>query len=140
MPWVKYFIFKLNKCSKNVLKKIVIKIKKNFSSSSGSSSTFITEPYAYREYFDSQGYMPSRSAAIYTDTETPTTPNGYEGRYTTTHPKATSMYAKAITSATGLTVDLPSPDSGIGAESITPRDQNNIQQVIFLFLNFFFKV
>lgn len=140
MPWVKYFIFKLNKCSKNVLKKNVIKIKKNFSSSSGSSSTFITEPYAYREYFDSQGYMPSRSAAIYTDTETPTTPNGYEGRYTTTHPKATSMYAKAITSATGLTVDLPSPDSGIGAESITPRDQNNIQQVIFLFLNFFFKV
>jgi transcription factor CP2-like protein len=45
------------------------------------------------------------------------------------------MYAKTITSATGLTVDLPSPDSGIGAESITPRDQNNIQQVILL-LNF----
>ncbi|KAL7045770.1 hypothetical protein ACKWTF_002329 [Chironomus riparius] len=95
---------------------------------SGNNTTFITEPYAYREYFDAQGYVPSRSAAIYTDTETPTTTIGYEGRYTTTHPKAVSMYAKSITSATGLTVDLPSPDSGIGAESITPRDQNNIQQ------------
>lgn len=77
--------------------------------------------------------MPSRNAAIYTDTESPTTTIGYEGHYSSTHPKATSMYSKAITSATGLTVDLPSPDSGIGAESITPRDQNNIQQVIFLF-------
>jgi len=77
--------------------------------------------------------VPSRNAAIYTDTETPTTTIGYEGRYSSTHPKSTSMYSKAITSATGLTVDLPSPDSGIGAESITPRDQNNIQQVIFLF-------
>ena len=27
-----------------------------------------------------------------------------------------------------MTVDLPSPDSGIGADAITPRDQNNIQQ------------
>ena len=77
--------------------------------------------------------MPSRGAAIYTEPETPTTTIGYEGRYTTSHPKAASIYAKALTSATGLTVDLPSPDSGIGAESITPRDQNNIQQVIFLF-------
>ena len=29
----------------------------------------------------------------------------------------------------GLTVDLPSPDSGIGAEAITPRDQTGLQQV-----------
>jgi hypothetical protein len=29
----------------------------------------------------------------------------------------------------GLPVDLPSPDSGIGTEAITPRDHSNIQQV-----------
>lgn len=40
----------------------------------------------------------------------------------------TPIYTKTVTAA-GLTVDLPSPDSGIGADAITPRDQNNIQQV-----------
>jgi transcription factor CP2-like protein len=37
----------------------------------------------------------------------------------------------AVSAATvaGLTVDLPSPDSGIGAEAVTPRDQTAIQQV-----------
>ncbi|XP_017838202.1 protein grainyhead isoform X1 [Drosophila busckii] len=39
----------------------------------------------------------------------------------------TPLYAKAITAA-GLTVDLPSPDSGIGTDAITPRDQNHMQQ------------
>ncbi|XP_044741355.1 protein grainyhead isoform X2 [Chrysoperla carnea] len=34
----------------------------------------------------------------------------------------------AAATAAGLTVDLPSPDSGIGADAITPRDQNTIQQ------------
>ncbi|XP_052132736.1 protein grainyhead-like, partial [Frankliniella occidentalis] len=34
----------------------------------------------------------------------------------------------AAATAAGLTVDLPSPDSGIGAEAITPRDQTAIQQ------------
>lgn len=47
---------------------------------------------------------------------------------TTSVNKNTPIYAKAVTAA-GLTVDLPSPDSGIGADAITPRDQNNIQQV-----------
>lgn len=37
----------------------------------------------------------------------------------------------AAATAAGLTVDLPSPDSGIGADAITPRDQNAIQQVGF---------
>lgn len=110
-------------------------------SSGGGSQTFITEPYAYREYFDSQGYIPSRTT-IYSDSETPTT--SYEGRFTTSHSKSGSIYAKTITSAAGLTVDLPSPDSGIGTDAITPRDQNHIQQVnenifildfIFLFIS-----
>lgn len=93
--------------------------------SGGGSSTFITEPYAYREYFDAQGYIPSRTT-IYSESETPTT--SYEGRFTTAHTKSGAIYAKTVTSAAGLTVDLPSPDSGIGADAITPRDQNNIQQ------------
>ncbi|XP_049293651.1 protein grainyhead-like isoform X1 [Anopheles funestus] len=87
-------------------------------------STFITEPYTYREYFDNQGYAPART--IYgtaADSEGPQPATTYEGRFT----KTGSIYTKTITSA-GLTVDLPSPDSGIGAEAITPRDQNNVQQ------------
>lgn len=104
-------------------------------SSGGGSSTFITEPYAYREYFDAQGYIPSRTT-IYSDSETPTT--SYEGRFTTAHSKGGSIYAKTVTSAAGLTVDLPSPDSGIGTDAITPRDQNNIQQVMQQFFTHFF--
>ncbi|XP_060516360.1 protein grainyhead isoform X2 [Cylas formicarius] len=34
----------------------------------------------------------------------------------------------AAATAAGLTVDLPSPDSGIGTDAITPRDQNTLQQ------------
>lgn len=111
-------------------------IEKFTRSSTSGSSTFITEPYAYREYFDAQGYIPSRTT-IYSEAETPTT-IGYEARYVTAHPKATSIYAKTVTSAAGLTVDLPSPDSGIGAESITPRDQTNIQQVMNFFRTYLF--
>ncbi|XP_035788093.1 protein grainyhead-like isoform X3 [Anopheles albimanus] len=88
-------------------------------------TTFITEPYPYREYFDNQGYAPART--IYgtaPDSEGPQPATTYEARFTS---KTGSIYTKTITSA-GLTVDLPSPDSGIGAEAITPRDQNNVQQ------------
>ncbi|XP_031620365.1 protein grainyhead isoform X6 [Contarinia nasturtii] len=92
-------------------------------------STFISEPY-YREYFSggdtgAQGYTPSRT--IYGDTAEGPSQSAYEGRYTT-HAKSTLVYTKTVTAA-GLTVDLPSPDSGIGADAITPRDQNNIQQL-----------
>ncbi|XP_075167129.1 grainy head isoform X2 [Haematobia irritans] len=111
---------------------------------SAPSTTFLSEPY-YREYFttttDGQGYAPTRT--IYGDSEGPQPGTTYEGRFTTTtantgipppHSTAnvlknggTPIYAKTVTAA-GLTVDLPSPDSGIGADAITPRDQNNIQQ------------
>ncbi|XP_055688655.1 protein grainyhead isoform X10 [Lutzomyia longipalpis] len=109
-------------------------------------STFIAEPY-YREYFagDGQSYVATR--AIYDSDGPPPPPPSqvpssvsvtvaapggaasYEGRFTTSaHTKtSTPIYAKTVTAA-GLTVDLPSPDSGIGADAITPRDQNNIQQ------------
>lgn len=89
----------------------------------------MSEPY-YREYFagDAQGYAPART--IYGDADGPQSATTYEGRFTTNHSssKNTPVYAKTVTAA-GLTVDLPSPDSGIGTDAITPRDQNNIQQV-----------
>ena len=87
----------------------------------------MAEPY-YREYFagDAQAYAPAR--AIYGDADGPQSATTYEGRFTS-HSKNTPVYAKTVTAA-GLTVDLPSPDSGIGTDAITPRDQNNIQQVI----------
>lgn len=102
------------------------------------SSTFISEPY-YREYFaggdGGQGYAPSRT--IYGDAaEGPPTQSPYEGRYAP-HAKSTPVYTKTVTAA-GLTVDLPSPDSGIGADAITPRDQNNIQQVNSLFALYYY--
>lgn len=98
-------------------------------SCSAGGSTFISEPY-YREYFaggdgSGQGYAPSRS--IYGDTAEGPSQSAYEGRYAN-HIKSAAVYTKTVTAA-GLTVDLPSPDSGIGADAITPRDQNNIQQV-----------
>lgn len=101
----------------------------------GTGSTFISEPY-YREYFaaDGQGYAPA-TRTIYGDSDGPQSGTTYEGRFATTatHTKnGTPVYAKTVTAA-GLTVDLPSPDSGIGADAITPRDQNNIQQVSLLF-------
>ncbi|KAL1449252.1 hypothetical protein WDU94_000463 [Cyamophila willieti] len=40
-----------------------------------------------------------------------------------------AYHTKSVISASGLTVDLPSPDSGIGADTITPRDPTAIHQV-----------
>lgn len=89
----------------------------------------MSEPY-YREYFaeNSQAYAPSRT--IYSDGSAdsgPQTATTYESRFSN-HTKNTPVYNKTVTAA-GLTVDLPSPDSGIGTDVITPRDQNAIQQV-----------
>lgn len=117
--------------------------------SSTGGSAFVSEPY-YREYFsDGQNYVQS-GRSIYSgnsDTDHVSNP-AYEGRITgQTQPsesyhhhnnnnsssanKNVPIYAKAVTAA-GLTVDLPSPDSGIGTDAITPRDQNNtIHQVRF---------
>lgn len=94
----------------------------------------MSEPY-YREYFagDAQGYAPAR--AIYGDADGPQGATTYEGRFSNHHSKNTPVYAKTVTAA-GLTVDLPSPDSGIGTDAITPRDQNNIQQVIYYCFSF----
>ncbi len=39
------------------------------------------------------------------------------------------VYKPQQQQGTGLTVDLPSPDSGIGVDAVTPRDQSVAQQV-----------
>lgn len=92
----------------------------------------MAEPY-YRDYFagDAQAYAPART--IYGESaggdNGPQSATTYEGRFSNHSSKNnTPVYNKAVTAA-GLTVDLPSPDSGIGTDAITPRDQNSIQQV-----------
>lgn len=91
------------------------------------NSQFVSEPTYYREYFDAaQSYAPVRTIYGDTDGNGPQPTTTYEGRFTT-H-KSGAIYTKTVTQA-GLTVDLPSPDSGIGADAITPRDQANLQPV-----------
>lgn len=103
----------------------------------GGGATFaVTEPY-YREYFEQQGYG-SASAS-----QQRQAPQGVSAYSESPEPGATSTAtsfveryvrsgayhgAKGVVAA-GLTVDLPSPDSGIGTDAITPRDQTAIQQV-----------
>lgn len=121
-------------------------------------STFVSEPY-YREYFaEGQNYVQASRSIYSGGSGTDSGDNNgspvmthpgmtaYESRLapiqsandsyavhhnnnnTTSVNKNTPIYTKAVTAA-GLTVDLPSPDSGIGTDAITPRDQNNIPQV-----------
>ncbi|KAJ1524392.1 hypothetical protein ONE63_010892 [Megalurothrips usitatus] len=100
--------------------------------------TTVSERY-YTDYFPpvpEQGYAPLRQQIpTYMDSAGAEAANGPTAvsaadlvqryvRQTTTYHQNKSV----ISAATGLTVDLPSPDSGIGAEAITPRDQTAIQQ------------
>ncbi|KAJ9579371.1 hypothetical protein L9F63_024521, partial [Diploptera punctata] len=49
-------------------------------------------------------------------------------RYVRTNVYHSNKSVVSAATAAGLTVDLPSPDSGIGAEAITPREQTAIPQ------------
>lgn len=102
-----------------------------------SAGTGFTERY-YQDYFPpvpDQGYAPLRQQ-IPTYMDSPETAGGAPavsaadlvryGRQTNAYHQSKGVIAAAT--AAGLTVDLPSPDSGIGAEAITPRDQTAIQQ------------
>ncbi|XP_069681599.1 protein grainyhead isoform X3 [Periplaneta americana] len=121
----------------------------------GSAAFAVADPY-YREYFTVTGTAPASGADQgYTTTQvrqqipsyadSPEGPGGGGGggggggtsgatapslmeRYVRTNVYHNSKSVVAAASAAGLTVDLPSPDSGIGAEAITPRDQTTIQQ------------
>lgn len=119
-----------------------------------SSAAFaVTDPY-YREYFTTvagtasaeQGYATTQvRQQIPSYADSPEGPGGGGGgggggTSSTTTASIMERYVRstvyhnnksAVSAATvaGLTVDLPSPDSGIGAEAVTPRDQTAIQQV-----------
>jgi len=109
----------------------------------------ISEQY-YREFFSpvsapvtsEQSYVPLRQQCpTYVDAGDAGTGGGGAGTTVATsafverYVRHGSPYSQkgviAAATAVGLTVDLPSPDSGIGADSITPRDQAAIQQVSF---------
>lgn len=102
--------------------------------SAGRTSAF-ADPY-YREYF---GTEPSPYAAqvrqqvVYADNNDNNNSAVATASFVERYVRQSSAYhnSKGVISAAGLTVDLPSPDSGIGADTITPRDQNAIQQVRF---------
>lgn len=85
------------------------------------SSAFAAEPY-YREYFVGDSYQ-QRAAPPYGDAE-PAPAVAFGERYA-----APRYHSKSVIAAAGLTVDLPSPDSGIGADAVTPRDHTAVQQV-----------
>ncbi|KAI5640558.1 CP2 transcription factor domain-containing protein [Phthorimaea operculella] len=83
-------------------------------------ATFPGEPY-YREYFVGDGYQ-QRAAPPYGDAEAAPA-SAFGDRYA-----APRYHSKSVIAAAGLTVDLPSPDSGIGADAVTPRDHTAVQQ------------
>lgn len=58
--------------------------------------------------------------------------SGFVDRFIRTQAGA---YKQQQQPGTGLTVDLPSPDSGIGVDAVTPRDQSVAQQVSTGLLN-----
>lgn len=112
------------------------------------------DPYAYREYFGGAGGASepgpygaqlggSRQTASYgSDASDPGAVSNAAATasFVERYVRQSSYHNKGVIAAAGLTVDLPSPDSGIGADAITPRDQNAIQQVYLLILKIIFSV
>lgn len=99
-----------------------------------SASSGFADPY-YREYFASEQSPYSgqvRQLPAYADSpESGGTAAATTASFVERYVRQSSAYhsSKGVIAASGLTVDLPSPDSGIGADAITPRDQAAIQQV-----------
>lgn len=101
------------------------------------SSSGFADPY-YREYFSEQSpYGGSVRQATYADSpEGAGSTVGVNASLMDRYVRGSAYHgSKGVIAAAGLTVDLPSPDSGIGADAITPRDQAAIQQVTMHFLN-----
>jgi len=96
--------------------------------------TSFTDPF-YREYYNSAEQSPYtaqvRQQVVYADNTDTNTNVQASASFVERYVRQSSAYhnSKGVISAAGLTVDLPSPDSGIGADTITPRDQNTIPQV-----------
>lgn len=103
------------------------------------------DPYAYREYFGGAGAATEpgpygaqlgpgagrQTTAYGGDASDPGAVSNAAATasFVERYVRQSSYHNKGVIAAAGLTVDLPSPDSGIGADAITPRDQNAIQQV-----------
>jgi hypothetical protein len=85
-----------------------------------SGGAFSAEPY-YREYFAGEGVTAATYQRPIYESDGVSGGDRYARPY---HGKGVIAGAGA-----GLTVDLPSPDSGIGADAVTPRDQPATHQV-----------
>ncbi|XP_031335956.1 protein grainyhead isoform X3 [Photinus pyralis] len=106
---------------------------------SSSGAFTVTDPY-YREYFTTVASGAGTPEPIYTSQLRQNQLNygeeavggGTTASFVERYVRQSSAYHNkgviAAATAAGLTVDLPSPDSGIGADAITPRDQNTMQQ------------
>lgn len=100
----------------------------------------VADPY-YREYFTTVTSGAGTPEPVYTTQLRQNQIGGYTDSTESSGAAATASFveryvrqssayhSKGVIAAAGLTVDLPSPDSGIGADAITPRDQNALQQV-----------
>lgn len=116
-----------------------------YSSSTGrpsSSGAFsVSDPY-YREYFTTVTSGAGTPEPVYSTQlrqgaqlgyGDETASGGATASFVERYVRQSAYHGKAgviaAATAAGLTVDLPSPDSGIGADAITPRDQNTLQQV-----------
>lgn len=112
----------------------------NVRNGNGVSASFtVADPY-YREYFTTVTSGSGTPEPVYTTQLRQNQIGGYESAensgavatasFVERYVRQSSAYhSKGVIAAAGLTVDLPSPDSGIGADAITPRDQNALQQV-----------
>lgn len=85
----------------------------------------------YRDYFGASGATEQTHQPYVQSVRYAAAAPGADG-----HEVATTFVERFIRqgggykqSSTGLTVDLPSPDSGIGTDAVTPRDQSVVQQV-----------
>ncbi|XP_072157871.1 uncharacterized protein grh isoform X3 [Bemisia tabaci] len=90
------------------------------------------DPY-YRDYFAEQSpYATQIRQQIPAYADSPENAGGLSTATTSFVERyvrqSTYHNSKGVIAAAGLTVDLPSPDSGIGADAITPRDQAAIHQ------------
>lgn len=104
-----------------------------------STSAFsVSDPY-YREYFTTVASGAGTPEPVYSSQirqnqlgYADETSGGATASFVERYVRQSGYHGKGViaaATAAGLTVDLPSPDSGIGADAITPRDQNTLHQV-----------
>lgn len=117
---------------------------------SSSTAFSVSDPY-YREYFTTVASGAGTPEPVYSTQlrqnqlayGEEASSGGTTASFVERYVRQSAYHGKGVIAAAGLTVDLPSPDSGIGADAITPRDQNTLQQVsprptsIKIFLKYF---